>query len=264
MSLINDALKRASKTIEERGPQPGADIRLQTVDSSGSPNLAAMLGVPIALVVLFSVGGFFLWTQLHHPTPPQGMSSQPLAAAPNQAVAKPGNPGVKPPETPVAKPVVGPNSQASKPSPPPPGPDVASAVPALPAAVVHPTPPAERAKPPAATVPASHPSLIPAKASPPAPAVASAVNATPIATNPPSTPAVGAAPAVAAAEAAPITWPPLKIQGIFFRPGRATAIVNGLLVGPGASVDGASVVAVHRDEVVFDYQGSTKTVRAKP
>jgi hypothetical protein len=65
MSLINDALKRAGKSIKQRGPAPAETARLHAVESTRGPSRVSLIGVPVLLVALFCFGGWVLWRHFH-------------------------------------------------------------------------------------------------------------------------------------------------------------------------------------------------------
>lgn len=49
--------------------------------------------------------------------------------------------------------------------------------------------------------------------------------------------------------------PPLKLQGIFYRPSNPTAMINGKTVGIGELVSGARVLKIDRQEVTLERAG---------
>jgi len=83
-------------------------------------------------------------------------------------------------------------------------------------------------------------------------AAAPATNPIVASTNPPGSavnpPATGVVDATLAARALPVTY---KLQGIFYRVGNPSAVINGKLVFQGSTVAGAKVLAISTDTVVL-------------
>ena len=66
-------------------------------------------------------------------------------------------------------------------------------------------------------------------------------------------------PAVAGAAEGTL-WPALKLQGIFLRMTRSSAILNGRTVFVGDSVEGAKVVRIERQALTVELKGATRTI----
>lgn len=66
-------------------------------------------------------------------------------------------------------------------------------------------------------------------------------------------------PATTTAKATP-TFPPLKLQGIYFRRTNPSAMINNQNVGIGESVDGVQVIAIERMLVTVELEGQKKVL----
>lgn len=62
---------------------------------------------------------------------------------------------------------------------------------------------------------------------------------------------------VPATNIVPVALPPLKLQGIFFRIQKATAMINSKTVGVGETVSGARVLKIDRQQVIVERDGKT-------
>ena len=58
-------------------------------------------------------------------------------------------------------------------------------------------------------------------------------------------------------------WPAVKLQAIFYRLSQPSARVNGKTLLVGEDVDGVRVASIERDNVVVEYKGESKTLRFK-
>lgn len=61
----------------------------------------------------------------------------------------------------------------------------------------------------------------------------------------------------------PVTFPPLKLQGIFFRMTNPSVLINNLTLFIGDKVDGVSVVQIQRTKVTLELNGSQKVLFLK-
>lgn len=138
MSLINDALKRASTAAKTNTPDPTVSIRVRPIDQERRPSLLFVLGLPLLVVAGLLSGG---WYYYYGRTPAQSQPS-PLAARPAPATLAPNVPGPGPAAAPA--PAAPPEVTAL--NPPPANPVTAPAVANLPAAPasVAPLPPVKR------------------------------------------------------------------------------------------------------------------------
>jgi hypothetical protein len=215
MSLINDALKRASQAQKTRGTPAAPPRPLQPASSGTSSRNLLVVVVPLVAVALLATAGWFGWQWWkNHPASP---SSQTAAAAPSAAV--------KPAETNLASPAI-----------------------------------------PATTKPVVNTNLVVRQAPVPGvkPAVAATVSATPKATTtaaatPPAAPNTNLAP-VAPEIQAPVEFPPLKLQGIYFRMTKSSALINGQHLYVGDTVDNVKIIAVDRQSVTVEYRGQKKVL----
>jgi len=145
MSLINEALKRASQSQRLQGSSPAPGTPLKPAETrTRSPNSALSLA-PIVILALAGVAGWFFWKywQANHPSAAPIAASQPPATGPAVA-GTPAGPPAPSPAKPVAAHAAGSNPTA----PPaavttkPPVPRTTTAPPsANPPAAVHPSPP---------------------------------------------------------------------------------------------------------------------------
>jgi hypothetical protein len=120
MSLINDALKRASAAAKTNTPEPTASIRIRPVEEDRRPNLLLILGLPLLVVAVLLSGGWYYY---------YGRTASQSQTAP--LVAKPG-PATPPPTVPAPGPAAA-GSAVSAPevtalNPPPANPSLAPAM----------------------------------------------------------------------------------------------------------------------------------------
>jgi hypothetical protein len=59
----------------------------------------------------------------------------------------------------------------------------------------------------------------------------------------------------------PATFPKLKLQGVYYRAGDSTALINGKNVVEGDEIEGASVVKIDRQSVEVQFQGESRVLR---
>jgi hypothetical protein len=225
MSLINDALKRASTN-----PKPVASAAVTAeapmvpvaaaAASPAKPHSAAPIGLIVAMVAMAAVAGWFFlkWREASGRQPAvQAATSVPAAASARL-----------------------PEAQAAK-------------VQAQPATVVAAaaasTPPAIKPVAQASTV-ATRPES-PAKTAP--------------APKPTPEPIVATIPAAVPAPATiqPPVMPDLKLQAIVFRMKNPSALINGRHVKVGDEVSGVRVVEIQRTTVFVEWQGKKQTLLMK-
>ena len=270
MSLINDALKRAGRNQPTPENAPGAQPPpLQPADSKPGVALWIPVAVLVGLVGLFAVGGWLIFKALH------SVASQPVAArrvTPSPAKAASGTEKTPsttaPAETkatarvphqtvrraqslsaasaPSPAPAAGAGHEVDRaevdPSPQVQAPSSRSSLGELPAAEIL------KARSVFEKVRQQHRQAMRRTAdtsrSRPSPAVAS--------TPPPAPPAPVAE--------APTSFPPLKLQGIFYRPSKPSALINRQTVFVGEHVDGAEVVAIAPQRVTVRWRGQTRVL----
>ena len=118
MSLINDALKRASQSEKSRPRDAGLPPAMQPVPETRRSVVPAVAGV--AIVALLGAAGWFVWRALAHrdnhaPAPAQ-ITTRPLVPAPPAKVEP--APALVPAPTPAPV-VVTPPPDTNPPAPPP-------------------------------------------------------------------------------------------------------------------------------------------------
>lgn len=258
MSLINDALKRARQGQAKTPPESPADPPLQPVENP-EPERKNSVIVVAGAVVLLLAGSWFLWQWLNPPppVPVQAAAAKPPATnqadaakssiasnltKPFQAVAKLDAAIQQARQTEAATPApTQPTASSSTPVPAP-APNTTSA----------PTAPTRAAPPP--TSPASPDIAAPAKS---AEAVASANDRkTPTRDeSAPTQPPANEPPAQPISRN--VTFPPLKLGGIYFRMSKPSVLINNRTLFLGDTVDGARVVAIERHSVKLEFKGAT-------
>lgn len=268
MSLINDALKRANEAQKKRAPAAPLQVPLQPVPSPQQRSLLPTLVLPVILLAVLG-GSFWLirtwWVSrptaqstAAAPVLPQTPAPAPAisvtAARPQTSAPVHNAPVAKMVEAPAAPPKPAPRQAAALTTPAetvvPPKPNVTTPV----AEVL----PAPRPKP-AAAVPAAivtpAPDPVVAEVSKPAPAPAATAAETP---KPAVTPAPVPAPVVTPPP--PPEFPAVKLQGIFYRLTRPSALISGKTVFVGEKVMGAKVIEIDRQSVTLEFNGQKKTL----
>lgn len=283
MSLINDALKRASEAQAQaatrpRGPKGVEDLPAPMVPAASRerPAWLPIVGISVLVVALLGASGFFFskwWKERQAWQPyvetPEDDDPNALAKAksPPVQVAKKTDP-VTPPTT---KAVV--TNLPPKVVTPPPAPAATNP----PAPVVVPPPKPVAPPPPVAVPAATNPAVavVPAVVNPPVvvpvpvppPAVTNPPAVTPPAvamaeTNPP--PVVIPPPATTAkksdeppAKVASVEFPELKLQGISRRKNKTYAVVNGKTLTLGDRIEGAFLLKIDQESVTFE-KGSVR------
>jgi hypothetical protein len=207
MSLINDALKRASQPPPTAAPVPAKmpDPALQPVEHKPSSFLGPLVFCFGFLTLLLATGGWY-FLRNSNLLSQENVSNVRARVVPEAHQAE----AVPQPEPVATEPFQAP---ADKPT-----------------ALV------------SAQQPAKSLELPPASA---APALA--------AENQPTTPASTSVPA-------PPPAPVYKLQGIFYKPTRPMAMINGRNVLPGDKLGEAKVVTIQRDSVTLFVDGQTKVL----
>ena len=194
MSLINDALKRASQNKPPAAPSSEPERPLQPVEYTRRSGVPFLL-VPVVLLVLGLAGWFFF----------KGWQAQRAvnSLSPKLAVAA----RKLPPATPTNAVAQAPVQSASL-----------------------------------KTNTETNLSALPTEVKSPAP--------TALTTNVP----------VAAAEPAKPSFPAVRLQGIFYRLNRPSAMINSKTVSVGEKVANTKVLAINRDSVTLEWNGETKVL----
>lgn len=230
MSLINDALKRAStKPAEQRPDLPPA---VPVVEPAAGHKMAGAVPI-IALVVLAVVlMAAFFWMRGRKPEAVQAQApavETAQQAAPAQVAAAPAAPS-------AAQTLADPLHKAA----------------ALANTISTQNREGEAVAQTIAATAKTNPAEAPAPSTAPA-AVATPAQAAPV--------AVAAAPAVVnEVRAAPVEPPSLKLQAIFFRMSHPTVVINGKTLARGESVDGVKVMEIRRNEVDVELNGQKQTL----
>ncbi|MCF7765217.1 MAG: hypothetical protein K9N62_16240 [Verrucomicrobia bacterium] len=255
MSLINEALKRARllrKPPEGEVPPEGAnppeppdpsEPPLEPVEEDPAPKRSSKLLVPLC-VALAVCGIWFLWKWWSDPgvTPKTGPVQASVSAKPEL------------PATPVSEgqsqTAVSDATQTSEPADPGP----VTSEPQTPVAAVRgesPEPVTETDGVASATPEAP---VVAARES--QPAVVEAVASTETEAPPPE-------PVFDLQPARPVNFPPLKLQGIFFRLHNPSVLINNRTLFIGSKVDGVTVTEIKRTKVVLELGGARKELFLK-
>ncbi len=106
MSLINDALKRASQSDRNRPSQAALPRPMQPADAVRASRFSWVLPVIVAVALVLAGWFFWKWWEASHPVVAADPAPAPAPAA-NAVVAAPAPPAtpVPPPPAPVAAPV---------------------------------------------------------------------------------------------------------------------------------------------------------------
>lgn len=136
MSLINDALKRASQSEKQRPRDTGLPPAMQPVPDYRRSNVPMLAGV--AIVALLAAAGWFFWRSLSHRDNP---APAPVAAAVGTvAPAPPAKVEPAPAPAPVPAPAPAPAAVTPPPNTNPPAPEPAPAIVPAPAPAPPPFP----------------------------------------------------------------------------------------------------------------------------
>ncbi len=128
MSLINDALKRASQSEKNRPRDTTLPAAMQAAPEARRSFVPALAGV--AIVALLAAAGWMIWRALPHRGEPAPVPA-PIAARP-VAPEPPARMETAPVPVPAPLPAVVTPPANTNPPPPPPAPDIAAAPPPLP------------------------------------------------------------------------------------------------------------------------------------
>lgn len=282
MSLINDALKRASESQAQaatrpRGPKGVEDlpVPMTPVAARERPAWVPVVGIGLVIVALLGASGFFFakwWKERKawQPYATEDIDENGLprtnatakAASPKAPVA-PVPAGTNPPvvtKAPVAPPTPVPEPSKTNqptaivavvtPAPPPPTPEPLTPKATNPVVNV-PTPPP--AKQPDPVVPAPPP------VSPPA---MTKTETTPAPAAPPPVKPVPPDPAKKgddqAAKVAAVEFPELKLQGISRRKNKTYAVLNGKTLSAGDRIEGVILLKIDTDSVIVEKGGARR------
>ena len=267
MSLINDALKRASQSSKRHSTDGGAppNSPLEPVvggrPRGGQINLSVLIiSILILLVIGGATWGFLSWRKRSNAAPEQLNASKPVEkAAVDQAPAK--TKTTSPP--PVASPAATPPAKS-----PPPAAEPVKVVAQAPRS----TPVASPPPPPTEKAPVVSKSAKPQPAATTQPA--SGKTPKPVSTNPSSgttsvatprkDPPKSAGDPKAGGPSTEQAFPAIKLQGIAFRIKNPSVLINGkvLLLGEvlslGEDVEGIVVKKIERSSVTLEWQGQKK------
>lgn len=275
MSLINDALKRASEAQGQaaqrpRGPKGVEDlpVPMTPVATRERPAWLPIAGISLLVVALLGASGFFFskWWK-------ERQAWQPYAETPEDDGETNAAPRVTSPPVQVAK-------KTDLVTPPPPkitatNPPPKAATPPTPAPTNPPAPVAVTPKPPPVPA-ATNPVVVaaPAMTNPPPAAVVPVPVPPPAVTNPPpATPPVVAVtptnppppvvipppktPGDAVTKVASVEFPEIKLQGIIRAKKKVSAVVNGKTLTLGDRLEGAFLLKIDTESVTFE-KGSVK------
>lgn len=280
MSLINDALKRASEAQGQaaqrpRGPKGVEDlpVPMTPVATRERPAWLPIAGISVLVVALLGASGFFFskwWKErqawqpyVETPEDDDGTNAMAKAKSPPVQVAKKTD-SVTPPSKPTA--TNPPSKVATSPIPAPANPPAPVAVtpkpPPVPAATnpVVAAAPAMTNPPPVVVVPVPAPP--PAATNPPPvtpPAVAMApTNPPPVVIPPAKTPGDTAKKTDdPVTKVASVEFPEIKLQGIIRAKKKVSAVVNGKTLSLGDRIEGAFLLKIDTESVTFE-KGSVK------
>ncbi len=254
MSLINDALKRASQSSKQnppgKGPTPGSP--LQPVVGGRPRKVKINFAVlAISLLVILVLGGatwgFMSWRK-HSKTAPKNASASKQPEKAGTAT----NTAAQTPRTPSGSN----QTAAAEPSQP------VSQTPRSTPAASPSTPQTEKpasASTPAKPQPATPTQTVSVKPQKPASADPGST-ATPAAA-PPSTPRTD--PPKGGIPTAAKVFPAIKLQGIAFRIKNPSVLINGKVLELGEELDGVVVKKIERNSVTLEWSGQTKVFSLK-
>lgn len=261
MSLINDALKRAGQAEKLRPiPRPPGPA-LQPAVRSGAPggSRSWLLGSAVGVTALLAA--WFLW-QWFATTPTDGGPGVTLATRPPRGADKTtttNSPSANDKPAAAAATLGDRASDSAKSALVALTGSAKSAAATLTAAVAR---QAETPAPEAASKSTNQPN--PARAGDQGNATSAAAN-----TIPPAVMAAvaGAAPAPATPALldpvlpAPPAFPPIRLQGVIYRPTKATAFINGRMMSVGDQLEEAMLVKIDRQSVTFELGKESKVVQ---
>ena len=221
MSLINDALRRASQQKRARAPEPSSLPPLQPVEYRRRPNLWPLAIIVPSVCILLGLAGFFFWAFAEHrrSVPPPATTSA-AADSRDERTESTASVGTDPVVERRAEFLTHQPAEAVSPAPQPlvtEAPTATKGPPAVPRVVV---------------------------------SVTNASSAAETNTNPEAT----------AAEA-PAAAPPPKLQGIYYSRSRPSAVLNGKAVRVGEIIEGVRVISIERESVTLEQGGKTNVLR---
>ena len=225
MSLINDALKRATAEQPRATLPPGEVPPMQPVHTAPRPSSSPLVAGGIILVGIGAIGiAAALWFKGQTPTPVH-------AAAATQP-------------TPIAAPI-----QSAQPTPQP---QLIAAVQSS-AQLSTTTAPSHPKQSPTAVAATTQPT----KATPTHSASTTAANTTPKNN---TTPGTTTPSTTTTANNNTTTQKPIRLQSIFYRLKNPTVILNGKTLSIGDTVDGIKVVSIQRTSVEVVQNGKYRTI----
>lgn len=272
MSLINDALKRASDAQAQAAQRPRApkgvdDLPKPMVPTASRerPTWLPVVGLALVVVLLLGASGIFFvqwWKERKAWTPYANEEVDENGQPTTNLVAQAETPRVTPPEstnstpapvTPSTNPPtvvqVVPPPPTPPPEPPNPNPPVVAVVPPNnPAQPIPLEPPVPKTNTPPATVDVSPPVVIAVATNPPP-----VIPPTPTSTHPD-----------AAKSGEPVAhvpapgFPELMLQGISLGKKKTFATVNGKTLILGDRIEGALLVKISADSVTFEKSGAKR------
>jgi hypothetical protein len=230
MSLINDALKRASQTEKNRPRRISSPLSMEPTPTVRNPRLSLLLIGTMLVSLLLACWCFWQWWMMRHEAGPTRVMA-------NAAPAVPTVPIIAPTPAPIA--------------------------PAVAAAPVHVVPAPVVTPKPAPIAPAA-PLVAVATVTPPRPAPAPAVvDAAPALVPPPVVPAP-LEPQPVMPEVSnfnPSPWPvDLKLNAIFFSKSNARVLINGNTYSVGDDIQGVVLKKIERDKVTLQWNGHTRVL----
>jgi len=223
MSLINDALRRASQQKPASAPPSHGGAPLQPVDYRGSPSpWRSLLLIPV-LIILCGLSGWFFWS---------ARKTTPTGPALKDALVSQAPPVLTPVTQPSGRLIA--NAPEKK----------AHVAIQVNTNLVVRTNVLVQAPLPAALAP-------PITLAPAPPVLAGTVTENVI------TEQTKSVPADTRTTGSPAPFPKLKLQGIYFRRTNPSVLINGRTLFVGDRVDGARVVTVDRQTVTMEFSGQT-------
>lgn len=288
MSLINDALKRAKQAQGQKPAEKPIGVSLEPVHRAGGLGGLPVWVIPIAIVLCLILASAFIYFGWRSSKNSKTISVQ--AASGQPQIQKPVVPTVQPTASSASAPTQPAETTVQRSAPAPSV--VSKAAPTNPPALrvqvntnlVTRTTVVALAQVPVVAEPSRTVAPVskeqssistqavqaprtesPAAARPPAVRVETQVPTAPlnsgtVAPAAATTDGEAVAPASEVPVAEPIAWPNLKIQGIFLRMTKSSAVVNGRTVFVGDTVEGARVVRIERQSLTFDFKGTRRTV----
>ena len=61
----------------------------------------------------------------------------------------------------------------------------------------------------------------------------------------------------------PASFPSMKVQGIYYRVGDSTVLINGKNLTEGEEIDGVKIAKIDRQTVTLEFQGETKEIKLR-